>query len=189
MKEFNVFCLPFRNHLFGACSPVRQLPPAKHPKEAAWIWDQGRADHDPNSSDPQDLVYSFRSEATCVSQYFHPNTWRYIPLSLLKYLKKKKKKQLWLAGSRDYCRVKRFCGSIPSGVLSSICLLISSQLPKPNCSIASSNRTCSLAVQFPLPLNMLMVPESLRNRIFINSRVCRCAVKIKYFSSRSIGRF
>lgn len=49
---------------------------------------------------------------------------------------------------------------LPSGVFVSICLAISSQFPNPNCSIASSNLTSSLADQLVLPKNIPKAPES-----------------------------
>lgn len=52
---------------------------------------------------------------------------------------------------------------LPSGVRVSICVLISSQFPNPNCSIASRSLSSSLAVQLPRPLNILIVPESYIN--------------------------
>lgn len=50
--------------------------------------------------------------------------------------------------------------TLPSGDRVSICLAISSQLPNPNCSIASNNLTSSFAVQLLRPRNIPNAPES-----------------------------
>lgn len=49
---------------------------------------------------------------------------------------------------------------LPSGVLVSMCFAISSQFPKPNCSIASKSLTSSLADQLLRPKNIPIAPES-----------------------------
>lgn len=55
--------------------------------------------------------------------------------------------------------------NLPSGVLVSICFAMSSQLPKPNCSIASNSLTSSFADQLVLPKNIPNAPESLKYRL------------------------
>lgn len=50
--------------------------------------------------------------------------------------------------------------NVPSGVRVSIWRAMSSQLPYPYCSMASSNLTSSLAVQWPWPGKMLKFPVS-----------------------------
>lgn len=53
---------------------------------------------------------------------------------------------------------------IPSGVRVSMCLAMSSQLPKPNCSIASNNLTSSFADQLLRPKNSPNAPESYKSQ-------------------------
>lgn len=52
----------------------------------------------------------------------------------------------------------------PAGFLDSMCLLISCQLPKPYCSIASSSLTSSRAVQLDSCGNNIRLPESYKQQ-------------------------
>lgn len=59
----------------------------------------------------------------------------------------------------------------PSGVRVSTCFAISSQFPNPNCSMASSNLTSSLADQLLRPKNIPKAPESWKIYYLVNNDI------------------